>query len=54
MLKAGEYSLYDETGLPTHDAKGKELSKEIRNKLQKEQNKQKKVYEDYLKSLEQK
>ena len=39
VLKASEYSQFDGNGLPTHDAKGKELSQSIRNKLTKEQNK---------------
>jgi cysteinyl-tRNA synthetase len=30
------YSKFDETGLPTHDETGKEISKEIRGKLKKE------------------
>jgi hypothetical protein len=30
------YSKFDEEGTPTHDAKGFELSKEIKNKLKKE------------------
>lgn len=31
-----EYSKFDEEGIPTHDGKGEEIKKEIRNKLKKE------------------
>lgn len=34
--------------MPTHDAKGKELSESIRNKLKKEWNKQQEVYTKYM------
>jgi len=37
VFKADEYSKFDETGLPTHNNKDKELSEAIRNKLKKEQ-----------------
>lgn len=37
VFRAAEFSQFEaETGLPTHDAKGKELSESIRNKLRKE------------------
>ena len=56
MFKAGEYSQFDEQGIPTFKiVKGKdgdeekELSKEQRKVLEKEFNKQKKTYEDFLK-----
>ena len=40
VYRAAEFSQFDaETGLPTHDGKGKELSESIRNKLKKEWNK---------------
>ena len=49
VMRAAEFSKYDgETGIPTHDAKDKEISESIRNKLKKEWNKQKEVYEKYL------
>jgi hypothetical protein len=38
-MQADKYSKFDEEGLPTHDVKGLEISKEIRNKLKKEFNK---------------
>jgi len=50
VFKTEEYSQFDETGLPTHNKQGKELSEAIRNKLKKEQVKQQEVYEKWLKS----
>lgn len=49
VFRAAEFSQFEaETGLPTHDAKGKELSDSIKNKLKKEWNKQKEVFDKYL------
>ncbi len=48
MFKSDEYSKFDETGLPTHNNKDKELSEAIRNKLKKDQAKQQQVYEKWL------
>jgi cysteinyl-tRNA synthetase len=49
VMRAAEFSKYEaDTGIPTHDAKDKEISESIRNKLKKEWNKQKEVYEKYL------
>ena len=40
VFRSAEFSQYEQdTGLPTHDAKGKELSDSIKNKLKKEWNK---------------
>ena len=39
------YSKFDETGLPTHNAAGEELSKSLIKKLKKEQEKQQKLYQ---------
>ena len=39
------YSKFDETGLPTHNATGEELSKSLIKKLKKEQEKQQRLYE---------
>ena len=40
-FQSDKYSKFDETtGMPTHNAKGKELSKEIVKKCEKEFNKQ--------------
>ena len=40
VFRSAEFSQYEaETGLPTHDSKGKELSDSIKNKLKKEWNK---------------
>ncbi len=49
VFRAAEFSQYDpETGVPTHDSKGKEISESIKNKLKKEWNKQKEVYDKYM------
>jgi cysteinyl-tRNA synthetase len=48
VMNVAEYSKFDENGLPTHNNKDKELSEAIRNKLKKEQEKQKGVYEKWL------
>eukprot|EP01022_Parablepharisma_sp_SALTPOND_P020553 TRINITY_DN376_c0_g1_i1.p3 TRINITY_DN376_c0_g1~~TRINITY_DN376_c0_g1_i1.p3 ORF type:complete len:477 (-),score=67.01 TRINITY_DN376_c0_g1_i1:7890-9320(-) len=45
-----KYSKFDEEGMPTHDAKGKELSKEILNKLKKDYAKQDKIHKQWLES----
>ncbi|XKL66922.1 hypothetical protein PGB90_010342 [Kerria lacca] len=47
-----KYSKFDDKGLPTHDAQGKEISKGLLKKLQKLQLLQEKKYTEYLKSLE--
>jgi hypothetical protein len=39
------YSRFDTNGIPTHDAAGNELSKSTVKKLQKNWEKQKKLYE---------
>ena len=39
------YSKFDETGIPTHDAAGIELSKSLIKKLKKEQEKQKGIFQ---------
>ncbi len=39
------YSKFDEDGVPTHDAEGKELSKSGIKKLKKEWEKQKQLFE---------
>lgn len=46
-----KYSAFDEAGLPTHDAEGKEVSKGQQKKLQKLQQQQQKRYQEYLDSL---
>ena len=43
--KSDLYSQFDANGLPTHDAAGKEISKSTAKKLQKELEKQKKLYD---------
>jgi len=49
IFRAAEFSQFEpESGMPTHDAKGKELSDSIKNKLKKDWNKQNEVYTKYL------
>lgn len=48
LFRSDEFSQYDETGLPTHSNKDKELSEAIRNKLRKDQAKQQSIYEKWL------
>ncbi|KAK2720134.1 hypothetical protein QYM36_004142 [Artemia franciscana] len=45
-----KYSQFDDQGLPTHDAEGKEISKGLKKKLLKKYESQAKVYQDYLQS----
>ena len=49
-----EYSKFDEDGLPSHDAKGTELKKEIRNKLKKEFKKHEDTHKKWLEKNEKK
>ncbi|XP_058461123.1 cysteine--tRNA ligase, cytoplasmic [Malaya genurostris] len=49
--EADKYSAFDERGLPTHDAEGKEISKGQQKKLQKLQQQQEKRYQEYQESL---
>ncbi|XP_062563405.1 cysteine--tRNA ligase, cytoplasmic [Armigeres subalbatus] len=49
--EADKYSAFDERGLPTHDAEGKEISKGQQKKLQKLQQQQEKRYQEYLDSV---
>lgn len=44
----GTYTQWDESGLPTHDAEGKELSKSLSKKCAKDQKLQEKAHEAYL------
>ncbi|KAL8287549.1 hypothetical protein RQP46_003407 [Phenoliferia psychrophenolica] len=48
----GEYSQWDDAGLPTHDKEGVEVAKSKRKKLEKEQGVQKKLHEEFLKAQE--
>jgi hypothetical protein len=43
-----DYSLFDEEGIPTHDAAGEKLSKSALKKLKKDWEKQKKLFESNL------
>ncbi|CAL1683494.1 unnamed protein product [Lasius platythorax] len=47
-LEKDKYSQFDDKGLPTHDAEGKEISKGLLKKLQKLQQAQQKRYNEYL------
>ncbi|KAK7714163.1 hypothetical protein SLS64_004262 [Diaporthe eres] len=49
MYKTEEYAEWDENGIPTKDAKGEEVTKSRRKKLQKDWERQKKLHEDWLK-----
>lgn len=51
-LEKNKYSQFDDKGLPTHDAEGKELSKGLLKKLQKLQQAQRKRYNEYLASMQ--
>ncbi|TSP90502.1 Cysteine--tRNA ligase, cytoplasmic [Bagarius yarrelli] len=46
-----KYSIFDDTGFPTHDAEGKELSKGQAKKLRKLYEAQEKLYNEYLQSM---
>ncbi|XP_044262435.1 cysteine--tRNA ligase, cytoplasmic [Tribolium madens] len=50
-LETDKYSKFDENGLPTHDAQGKEISKGQLKKLQKLQQAQEKKHQEYLATL---
>eukprot|EP00826_Nyctotherus_ovalis_P061525 TRINITY_DN8765_c0_g1_i10.p1 TRINITY_DN8765_c0_g1~~TRINITY_DN8765_c0_g1_i10.p1 ORF type:complete len:326 (+),score=137.32 TRINITY_DN8765_c0_g1_i10:148-1125(+) len=45
---ADKYSKFDEQGIPTHNKEGKELSKELINKLKKDHAKQDKIHKKWL------
>ncbi|KAJ0121612.1 tRNA synthetases class I (C) catalytic domain-containing protein [Diaporthe amygdali] len=49
MYKTEEYVEWDENGIPTKDAKGEEVTKSRKKKLQKDWERQKKLHEDWLK-----
>lgn len=49
MYKTDEYAEWDENGIPTKDAKGEEVTKSRKKKLQKDWERQKKLHEDWLK-----
>ncbi|PSN55382.1 Cysteine--tRNA ligase [Blattella germanica] len=50
LSERDKYSQFDDKGIPTHDAEGKELSKGQIKKLQKLQQVQEKKYNEYLQS----
>ncbi|KUI66404.1 Cysteine--tRNA ligase [Cytospora mali] len=49
MFKTEEFGEWDENGIPTKSAKGEEVPKSKRKKLQKDWDRQKKLHEDWLK-----
>ncbi|XP_012532522.1 cysteine--tRNA ligase, cytoplasmic isoform X1 [Monomorium pharaonis] len=51
-MEKDKYSQFDDKGLPTHDAEGKEISKSALKKLQKLQQAQERRYIEYLASLQ--
>ncbi|CAO1422434.1 unnamed protein product [Diamesa tonsa] len=53
-LQADKYSAFDDTGLPTIDNEGKEVSKGQQKKLQKLQKQQEVAYTEYLASVQNK
>jgi cysteinyl-tRNA synthetase len=50
MFRTGEYSAWDEEGMPTKDNAGADVAKGRVKKLRKEWDKQKKLYEEHLKA----
>ncbi|KAJ3275281.1 hypothetical protein HDV01_001008 [Terramyces sp. JEL0728] len=52
LFKTPEYSEWDEQGLPTKDKEGAEVSKSKKKTLKKEFDKQAKLHEEYLASVE--
>ncbi|KAK2748962.1 hypothetical protein FQN57_007245 [Myotisia sp. PD_48] len=50
MFRTGEYSEWDEDGVPLQNSKGEEVTKSQRKKLRKEWERQKKAHEAWLKS----
>ncbi|XP_072905363.1 cysteine--tRNA ligase, cytoplasmic isoform X2 [Hemitrygon akajei] len=52
QLEKDKYSKFDETGFPTHDNEGKELSKGLMKKLRKIYETQEKLYNEYMQTLQ--
>lgn len=52
LSETDKYSKFDENGLPTHDAEGKELSKGQAKKLKKLFEVQEKLHKEYLQSVQ--
>ncbi|KAH3680122.1 hypothetical protein WICMUC_000523 [Wickerhamomyces mucosus] len=51
LFKTSEYSEWDEAGFPIKDKEGVEVTKSARKKLQKLYDQQKKLHEEYLKTI---
>jgi cysteinyl-tRNA synthetase len=47
-LQTDKYSRFDDEGVPSHDHKGFELSKEIKNKMKKDFNKHEETHKKWL------
>jgi cysteinyl-tRNA synthetase len=47
-MQADKFSKFDDEGVPTHDAKGIEISKELKNKLKKEFKKHEEKHQKWL------
>ncbi|KAJ6236395.1 cysteine--tRNA ligase [Anaeramoeba flamelloides] len=54
FLKDPRFSKFDEKGIPTHDAKGEELKKSFKKKINKQYNAQKRKHQQYLKKQQNK
>lgn len=52
LKETDKYTKFDDKGMPTHDAKGEEIGKKLRQKLQKLYDAQEKKYREYLASVE--
>ncbi|KAM9221256.1 cysteine--tRNA ligase, cytoplasmic [Dugong dugon] len=52
LSESDKYSKFDDTGLPTHDAEGKELSKGQAKKLKKLFEAQEKLHQEYLQTVQ--
>jgi cysteinyl-tRNA synthetase len=50
MFRTEEYGEWDESGIPTRDAKGEEVTKTRRKKLTKDWERQKKLHDGWLAS----
>ncbi|KAF2705759.1 hypothetical protein K504DRAFT_448217 [Pleomassaria siparia CBS 279.74] len=51
MFRTAEFSEWNDDGLPTKDAEGKEIAKSRTKKMAKEWEKQKKLHDEYLKGM---
>ena len=47
LKETDKYSQFDDKGIPTHDKEGKEISKGLLKKLNKDYEKQEKLYKEW-------